>query len=42
MVCWMGVYRIPREEVELIAEFVKAQIDKCRPDVSALVEICGG
>jgi len=42
MVCWMGVYRIPREEVELIAEFVKVQIDKCRPDVSALVEICGG
>lgn len=34
--------KIPREEVELIAEFVKVQIDKCRPDVSALVEICGG
>ncbi|GAA5958857.1 hypothetical protein JCM3765_000759 [Sporobolomyces pararoseus] len=34
--------KIPREEVELIAEFVKIQIERCRPDVLAHVEICGG
>ncbi|GAA5979099.1 hypothetical protein JCM5350_007065 [Sporobolomyces pararoseus] len=34
--------KIPREEVELIAEFVKIQIERCRPQVLAHVEICGG
>ncbi|GAA5907455.1 type-X family DNA polymerase [Sporobolomyces salmoneus] len=34
--------KIPREEVELIAEFVKIQIARCRPNEEAIVEICGG